>query len=167
MKHIKYLKYIIIHKAHVALECFKLGLYYQGLTHDLSKLLPIEWFPYVNYFYGDYGIQNKCPAKWAHPGDIVHQTKWNFDSAWLKHIHRNKHHWQYWILREGSGEIIALRMPDKYAKEMVCDWIGASIAITGKNDVKAWYKKNKKNIMLHPKTSSLVESLLLKEDITI
>lgn len=45
-----------------------------------------------------------------------------------------------------------LEMPDKYRKEMLCDWIGAGMAITGKRDVEGWYEKNKFNIILHPGT---------------
>jgi len=63
-KYILYLKYIIRHKWYVGIECFKMGVYWRGITHDLSKFLPSEFIPYAKYFYGDYGINNKCPAKW-------------------------------------------------------------------------------------------------------
>ena len=47
-------------------------------------------------------------------------------------------------------------MPNKYRKEMLCDWIGAGMAITGKRDVVNWYEKNKFNIVLHPSTKELI-----------
>ena len=49
-----------------------------------------------------------------------------------------------------------LEIPCEYRKEMLCDWIGAGMAITGKRDVKGWYEKNKFNIILHPSTKELI-----------
>jgi len=50
-----------------------------------------------------------------------------------------------------------LPMPDKYRKEMLCDWHGAGRAINGKNDTKGFYLKNKDNIILHPETREWIE----------
>lgn len=44
--------------------------------------------------------------------------------------------------------------------EMVADWIGAGIAITGKMEVWEWYKANRNNMTLHPETRNDVEMLL-------
>lgn len=54
MNNIKYLKYLIKHKFYVTRECFRIGLYWRGLVHDLSKFNPMEWVAYRNYFYGGY-----------------------------------------------------------------------------------------------------------------
>ena len=51
-KYLKYLWYVIRHKWYVGIECFKKGLYWQGLVHDSSKLFPSEFIPYARYFYG-------------------------------------------------------------------------------------------------------------------
>ena len=51
-KHFQYASYVIRHKWFVMLACFRMGLYWRGIKHDLSKLLPSEWVPYTNYFYG-------------------------------------------------------------------------------------------------------------------
>jgi len=40
MRYLKYLKYLLRHKWFVMLECFKEGLFWLGLTHDLSKFSP-------------------------------------------------------------------------------------------------------------------------------
>ncbi len=160
MKHIKYLWYIIRHKYYVTIECFKIGLIWRGLMHDLSKFLPDEWFPYADYFYGEYNSFNEIPHDFRYYVKTKESVKEAFDLAWLKHIHRNKHHWQYWILRNDDGPREALEMPDKYLKEMLCDWIGAGKAITGKNDLKIWYAKNKDKMTLHPNTRSKVEEVL-------
>jgi len=50
-KYKQYLSYLIRHKWFVMLECFKEGLYWQGIIHDLSKFLPSKLFPYANFFY--------------------------------------------------------------------------------------------------------------------
>jgi hypothetical protein len=52
-------------------------------------------------------------------------------------------------------------MPNKYAREMVADWIGAGMAL-GSPDTLAWYEKNKNKIRLHPITRMYVENLLNK-----
>lgn len=41
------------HRALVRKHCFKLGLYWQGLTHDLSKYSPVEFWTGVKYYQGD------------------------------------------------------------------------------------------------------------------
>ena len=42
MVYFKLLKRIIVHKFWVAYYCFQVGLYWQGLIHDLSKFSRIE-----------------------------------------------------------------------------------------------------------------------------
>ncbi len=51
MKYLKYLNYIARHKWYVMNECFKEGLIWRGIVHDMSKLLPSEFIPYANFFY--------------------------------------------------------------------------------------------------------------------
>jgi hypothetical protein len=134
MKHIywKYLKYVLRHKWFVFIECAKRGIIWRGITHDLSKFYPDEFIPYARYFYGN------CPESF--------QT--DFDKAWLKHIHRNPHHWQYWILREDDGGTKLIRPPLQYLKEMGCDWVGAGKAITGMDNITEWYDRNKDKIQI-------------------
>ena len=148
-KYIKYFKYLIKHKWYVMLECFKFGLYWRGIIHDISKILPDELIPYTNYFYGKNMIHTQIG------GDDP-----DFDLAWLKHQKRNKHHWQYWILREDQGALKCLDMPEKYATEMFCDWVGAGKALHGKNEIKEWYEENKNNIKLSSKTREYIEGLI-------
>lgn len=130
MKYLLYLKYLIRHKYFVGRECFKLGLYWQGIIHDWHKFLPSEFFPYCEFFYGKF----KFEPSWLgysynqQEQDYQETTKKKFDIAWLLHQHRAKHHFQHWILRLDSGETKALEMPEKYIKEMYCDWKGPGIA---------------------------------------
>ncbi|MEW9110929.1 MAG: DUF5662 family protein [Cytobacillus gottheilii] len=42
--------YTLDHQLNVLVECWKEGLYIQGITHDLSKFSPKEFFPYAKKF---------------------------------------------------------------------------------------------------------------------
>lgn len=166
--HWQYLKYVLRHKWHVFLWCCHYHIPFAGLVHDLSKFHPREWFPYVGKFYGgdperSYG-GNRYPEK--HYGDarLVFDDKWTqgwvdarFDEAWNHHQKRNPHHWQYWVLMEDSGKVTPLDVPLRYRKEMLADWRGASIAITGKDNTREWYKANRHKMQLHPDTRTWVE----------
>ena len=55
---------------------------------------------------------------------------------------------------------VALPMPEKAVLEMVADWRGAGRAISGKDETKEWYAKNKDNMILHTATRNLVEKML-------
>jgi hypothetical protein len=165
VKHLRYLSYVLRHKWHVMRECFKHGLYWRGITHDLSKFRPEEWFPYVEYFYGKpKKPYSEFPAGLKYEFDCWKWSKeyWDgrFDRAWLEHIHRNSHHWQHHVLREDEGETKILQMPYDDVLEMICDWDGAGRAINGKRDTFTWYTKNRDKMRLHPETRSLVESLI-------
>lgn len=164
--HWRYLKYVLRHKWFVYQAGRKTGVSrWQLLCHDLSKFRPDEWQPYAFYFYGE-----PFPdAKWY--GDFCNWEPWEhtesgskhaFNVAWLKHLHRNPHHWQHWVLRNDDGTTHALRMPLRYCREMVADWIGAGRAIHGKNEVREWYAKNANKMILHPDTRARVE-MLIKE----
>ena len=146
----KYLCYIIKNKHYVLIECFKLKVPVRGVLHDIHKLLPSEFIPYAKFFYGK---QNEEDTSQLH-------IEQDFDLAWLKHQHRGKHHWQYWVSIEDNGGLKAIDMPLKYKKEMLADWIGAGKAITGKNDVKTWYYANRHKMVLHPATKYWVEKQL-------
>jgi len=154
----KYAKYLIKHCWYVRKMCWKNGLYWQGLVHDLSKWRPSEFIPYARFFYGDYPEELNMYEKIYHwtlktKKDIQH----DFDVAWLKHIHRNPHHWQYWILLEDSGGEIAMEMPEKYVKEMLCDWWGASVATGNGGNSKDWYEKVKKDTKMADSTQKYFE----------
>lgn len=150
-KYLKYFNYVLRHKWFVFVECLKFGLIWQGIVHDLSKFLPDELVPYANFFYG--GDTRK--DRFYTPS----QGTYEFNIAWLKHLHRNPHHWQYYVLLEDNGDKFPIEIPIKYAKEMVCDWRGAGRA-QGFNDASAWYLKNKDKMILGVGTRLFVESLL-------
>ncbi len=166
MKHIKYLSYLVRHKWYVMLACFRYGLYWQGIVHDWSKFLPSEWLPYAESFYGSRSkligeIQKTHVALSQEETHDLATIRRQFDIAWLKHQHRNPHHWQHWVLREDSGLTKVLPMPRRYLLEMLADWEGAGRAITGKTGTTpGWYAKNRDKIMLHEDTRWSVDIML-------
>lgn len=150
-KHWLYFKYVIRHKWYVLLAGLKLGVPIWGLIiHDWQKFTPVEWSPYVWSFYGPWSYK-----------DRPQHVKDAFDLAWLHHQHQGPHHWQYWLLREDSSVVTkVLQMPDRYHREMLADWIGASKAITGKDNTNEWYLENRHKISLHDNTRKWVEEEL-------
>ena len=105
------------HKMLVMKTCFKVGLYKQGLLHDLSKYTPIEFIPGVIYYQGDRSpINREKELKTCSRG-------------WLHHKGRNLHHFEYWIdysINPTGGKLVGMKMPKKYVAEMVIDRISAS-----------------------------------------
>lgn len=169
MKHLKYLRYVALHKWFVFVACCQLAvkhrvplLILRGIIHDWSKFLPCEWFPYVEFFYGFKPTpedRRRAMAVLGHdPYPQIYQLRGKFDRAWLHHQHWNQHHWQHWILREDSGDTKFTAMPRLYALEMIADWHGAGRTITGKSGgTPAWYEKNYAKIQIHPTTRGLVD----------
>ena len=73
------------HRNLVRKHCFQIGLYWQGLTHDLSKYSPEEFWTGVRYYQG-----NRSP-------NAAERETVGYSRAWLHHKGRNKHHYEYWI----------------------------------------------------------------------
>lgn len=159
-KHLRYLSYVLRHKWFVFAACWRLGIPFAGLVHDLSKFRPSEWIPYAENFYGtrkqfealdaigEFGCAELAPYGYF-VGD-------RFTIAWNLHQKRNPHHWQFWLVTQDSGETFPLPMPDRYRREMLADWIGAGRAITGKYDVAQWWQKNRARIRLHSETEQWI-----------
>ena len=158
MKHWKYLKYLVKHKWYVAMECWKRGLYLHAFSHDLSKFRPSEWGPYVKYFYG--GLNMEEPDDFQY-WTFVRPVQEAFDVAWLQHQKRNKHHWQYWVLREDTGATKLLPVPRRILLQMACDWMGASKAIRGKDATPSeWYHKVKSGTLMNENSRREFERLI-------
>ena len=153
MRHLKYLSYVLRHKWYVFLECYKLGIPFQGIIHDWSKFRPSEWFPYVNFFYSS-RPQIRDETGYYKPHDTGDEA---FDFAWLLHQKRNKHHWQWWILPTDEEGLKIFNMPLKYRKEMLADWRGAGRA-QGTPNTRLWYEKHAKDMTLHVDVSLWLES---------
>lgn len=151
----KYTKYLVRHIWYVRKACWHNGLYWQGLIHDLSKWLPSEFIPYANFFYGKDAKPRRDKTGYYKPTSTGDDA---FDFAWLLHQKRNKHHWQFWVLPEDDGGVKVLLMPIKYAKEMMCDWWGASMSTGHEGKNADWYAVNKDKMQLHPETRKFIEN---------
>ena len=137
-----YFKYIIQHKWFVGIECVKMGMFWHAITHDLSKFLPSEFFPYADKFFsGDYAYR-------------YHFVEMRFAEAWLHHQHRNRHHWDYWVNSSGTP----MPIPRKYIKQMVADWRG--MARKFGDTARSFYEKNKSKMVLNNETVIVLEKLL-------
>lgn len=120
--------------------------------HDASKNMSDEYEAYDKYFYSS----NAC--------HMSHETLQNFKKSWLLHIHRNPHHWQYWVLINDDPEegIDILDMPYDYIIEMICDWWSFSWAKGDLFEIFKWYDKHKNHIRLSYKTRKTVQNILMK-----
>ena len=117
----KHFKTITKHKWLVMQGCFKVGLYWQGLTHDLSKYTPTEFWTGARYFQGT-----------RSPNAAEREDK-GYSEAWMHHKGRNRHHYEYWQdVNLNSGVYEPVPMPRKYLVEMVMDRRAASMIYKGK-----------------------------------
>lgn len=120
-----------------------------GMAHDYSKDDPEEYEAYDAYFYG---------------GNRSYDVVQEFNYAWLRHIHKNPHHWQYFVLQcddPEEGETI-MDMPYNYIIEMICDWWAFSWANGDLTGIFKWYGEHKDYMKLSPKTRTVVEDILGK-----
>ena len=153
---LKYLGYVIRHKWYVMIECFKHGMIWRGLVHDLSKFRPSEFFPYANHFRA--GIQaGRDKTGYYKPYDTGDPA---FDLAIHRHTRRNEHHWQSWVQSKDGDGVKLHSMPRLSVIEMICDWHGAAKAQKTTGTVKEWYAKNGKKMQLHPETRREIEARL-------
>lgn len=85
-----------------------------------------------------------------------------FNVAWLKHIHRNSHHWQHWVLINDDEEngIVALKMPWIDILEMICDWWSFSWRSGNLYEIFDFYEAKKGYMMLHKETREELEGIL-------
>jgi hypothetical protein len=133
-----YLMYILEHKKNVGIEAWKMGLYWHAITHDLSKFLPAEFFPYAWKFY--------CPVDWETGVAGQKLIDEDFRKAWALHYGRNKHHWNHWVDKEGHAK----PMPHKYIRQMVADWRGMSRKFG--DTARSYYEKEAFSMNLNPLT---------------
>lgn len=146
------------HKWMVTKGCFKVGLYKQGILHDLSKYAPVEFLVGCKYYKG-----------YMSPNNVERKEK-GYSSAWLHHKGRNKHHLEYWIDygssdEQGEGKIMrGMKMPICYVTEMFIDRVSACKNYQKENysDESAlnYYNRGKAYYMLHKDTKALLEYLL-------
>ena len=152
MKFFRHLRTVNRHRRQVRRNCFKAGLIWQGLTHDLSKYSAKEFWAGVKYYQGTRSPQ-------AREREVL-----GYSAAWLHHKGRNKHHFEYWTDVNPAGETVFVEMPPKYLAEMVCDRIAASKVYKGKSYTVDcplnYYLSRKDKLAMHPETGKKLEYFL-------
>ncbi len=154
MKAWQHFKTITHHRHLVRKGCFAVGLYWQGLTHDLSKYSWTEFSVGAKYFQGDKSPNN------------AEREATGVSMAWLHHKGRNKHHFEYWIDYglEHDHAMTGMEMPVKYVVEMYCDRVAAcktyqKEAYTDESALN-YYNRGKAKYMMHKNTARLLEDML-------
>lgn len=145
---IKLIKRIIIHKFWVAYYCFQVGLYWQGIIHDLSKFSYTEFSRAMRYW-------NDTISSLSNERNIN-----GYSETFLHHRGRNPHHYEYWIHSLDKGGIPA-KMPKKYAIELVCDYLAACKTYGGnpREEIKWWNTYGSK-MKIHNDTKSYINNIL-------
>ena len=141
------------HRHKVFAHCFRAGIGFQGLFHDLSKYSLTEFLPGARYYQGTRSPNEK------------ERELYGFSSAWLHHKGRNRHHFEYWSdLNPKTKLYEPVPMPLRYVKEMFCDRVAASKIYRGKQYTDAhpleYYSRGNARIKMHPKTADLLEEWL-------
>ncbi len=145
MKAWKHFVTITHHRILVCGGCFKVGLYWQGLTHDLSKYSPAEFLTGVRYYQG---VRSPNAAEREIKG---------YSEAWMHHKGRNRHHYEYWTdMNITTKRYEAVAMPRKYLAEMVMDRRAACMVYQGQNyhpsSALEYLKGSRDQFLMHPDT---------------
>lgn len=153
MKAFKHFNTITKHRHKVIAHCFKAGIGWQGLFHDLSKYTPSEFLAGAKHYQG-----NRSPNE-------KEREIYGYSPAWLHHKGRNRHHFEYWTdYNPMERRVMPVKMPTRYVIEMFCDRVAASKIYQGKNYNDShpldYFLRGKDKRSIHPETSDLLENLL-------
>lgn len=152
MHFFRHLATVTKHRREVRRNCFKAGLIWRGLMHDMSKFSPAEFIPGAKYYQGVRSPQAR------------ERELFGYSAAWLHHKGRNKHHFEYWTETDGEGNFKAFDMPPVYFAEMVCDRIAASKVYKGKEYDDScplqYFLARKDGSAMHPDTAGRLEYFL-------
>ena len=153
MKPLKHFKTITYHKWLVLCGCFRVGLYWQGLTHDLSKYSPTEFWTGARYYQGT-----------RSPNAAEREDK-GYSEAWMHHKGRNRHHYEYWTdMSPVTRNYESVPMPRKYLVEMIMDRRAACMTYQGKNykssSALEYFDKSREKSLMHPQLKQELAYLL-------
>ena len=138
------------HRWKVFCLCCRVGIPFQGIKHDLSKYMPIEFLESARYYEeGKYSPIRKC------------KEVNGYSLAWIHHKNHNKHHYEYWY--DYAARIPSPIIPFKYFLEMVCDSFAAGIVYQGNNWTKEYqleyWNKVKNKGTINPVIKDLLEKV--------
>jgi hypothetical protein len=150
---IKHFVTITKHRNKVISHCFRAGIGWQGLFHDLSKYSPTEFIPGARYYLGDRSPTEKERA--------IH----GYSIAWIHHKGRNKHHFEYWTdVNPKTKRYEPVPMPLNYITEMFCDRLAASKIYQGDKYTDAsaleYYRRGNPRSKMHEITADTLEEWL-------
>ena len=145
MKIWQHFKTITHHRLLVCQGCFRVGLYWQGLTHDLSKYSPTEFMVGARLYQG-----NRSP-------NAAEREEKGYSEAWMHHKGRNRHHYEYWTdMHPVTKRYEAVPMPRKYLVEMVMDRRAACMVYQGKHyhpgSELEYLQRSKERLLMNEKT---------------
>ena len=152
----EHFKTITNHKMLVMKLCFELGMYKQGLLHDMSKYSPSEFVSGAKYYVAGISPHN------------IAKEKLGYSPAWLHHKGRNRHHYEYWIdysVDKSNHSLVGMKMPTKYVVEMFVDRVAACMNYEGDKYTDAsaynYYMRGRDYYVMHPDTMALLENMLI------
>ncbi len=153
MKIWQHFKTITRHRMIVMAGCFRVGLYWQGLTHDLSKYSPTEFWNGAKYYQG---VRSPNAAEREDKG---------YSEAWMHHKGRNRHHYEYWTdMNMTTLQYEAVPMPRKYLAEQIMDRRAACMVYQGKDYTPAspinYFENSRERSLMHPQNRRELEFLL-------
>lgn len=135
------------HRWKVFLLCCRVGIPIQGILHDMSKYLPVEFIETARYF----GEGKFSPIRQRK--EVV-----GYSMAWIHHKNHNKHHYEYWY--DYAAKVPAPVMPFKYFLELICDSFAAGMTYQGKDWNKeyqlGYWNKVKGKAIIHPDMEKLI-----------
>jgi hypothetical protein len=154
MKPWQHFKTITHHRLLVMLGCFRVGLYRQGLTHDLSKYSPAEFWQGAKYYQG-----TRSP-------NTAEREENGYSLAWMHHKGRNRHHYEYWTdMSRLTRNYEPVPMPRKYLVEMVMDRRAACMTYQGSaytdGSAYEYFARSRERELMHPQTRQELEHILL------
>ncbi len=150
---IRHFRVITRHRHRVIAHCFRAGIGFQGLFHDLSKYSPAEFWTGAKYFQG-----RRSP-------NAAEREEKGYSEAWMHHKGRNRHHFEYWRdFSETAHTNLPVKMPLRFVMEMFCDRVAASKIYRGKDyddgHPLRYFRGGPDKTEMHPETAALLESLL-------
>lgn len=156
---ISHYRTITKHRHAVIRHCFKAGIGFQGLFHDLSK-----------YSHVEFSKGAECYQGTRSPNEREREI-YGYSVAWMHHKGRNKHHFEYWNdVDPVTKRYAPVPMPVNYLVEMFCDRVAASKIYRGKDYTDShpyeYFAKGNAKFAMHESTAAELERLLiiLKEE---
>ena len=153
MKPWQHFKTITGHRFLVMKGCFSMGLIRQGLTHDLSKYSPVEFWNGARFYQG---VRSPNAAEREQKG---------YSEAWMHHKGRNRHHYEYWTdMSRATGRYESVPMPRRYLAEMVADRVAACKVYEGERytpgSALAYLTRSREKSLMEPETLKQLTYLL-------